>query len=169
MYSLVLILHRLGWVLLALIAVVAVVAPQPSRHLTIETGPAGGSYHAAAVRYAASLQQQGLEVVIRPNDDSLTIIDHVNAADSAIDLGFVVQNVDPAKYPGVVSLGSTEYQPLFVFYRAELGDIDSLAQLKGRRLAFPARASATSETALNLLGQFGITETDTPMSFRTLT
>lgn len=169
MYSLVLILHRLGWVLLALIAVVAVVAPQPSRQLTIETGPAGGSYHAAAVRYAASLQQQGLDVVIRPNDDSLTIIDHVNAPDSAIDLGFVVQNVDPAKYPGVVSLGSTEYQPLFVFYRAELGDIDSLAQLKGRRLAFPARASATSETALTLLGQFGITETDTPMSFRTLT
>ncbi len=151
MYSLVLICQRLGWVLLALLVIVAVVAPQPSRHLTIETGPAGGSYHAAAVQYAAWLQQDGLDVTIKPNDDSLRIIDDVNDPKAQADLGFVVQQVDPKKYPGVVSLGSTEYQPLFVFYNASLGDIDNPAKLQGRRLAFPARDSATTEVALTLL------------------
>lgn len=169
MYSLVLICRRLGWLLLALLAVVAVVAPQPSRHLTIETGPLGGSYHAAAVEYAAWLTQHGLDVTIKPNDDSLRIIDHVNSPDADVDLGFVVQQVDASKYPGVVSLGSTEYQPLFVFYRADLGEIDNLAELKGRRLAFPARESATSKVALTLLQDFGVTEADTTMTFRTLT
>lgn len=169
MYSLVLICQRLGWVLLALLVIVAVVAPQPSRHLTIETGPTGGSYHAAAVEYAAWLKQHGLDVTIRPKDDSLHIIDDVNAPDSHVDFGFVVQQVDPSKYPNVVSLGSTEYQPLFAFYKADLGDIDNLAKLKGRRLAFPARDSATTEVALTLLQHFGVTEANTPMTFSTLT
>ena len=69
MYTLVLILLRFGWLVAPVLAVIAIVAPQPSRHITIETGPVGGSYHAAALKYAVWLKQHGLKVKLKAHSE----------------------------------------------------------------------------------------------------
>lgn len=137
----------------------------PPRTVVIETGPVGGSYHANALQYASRLRAAGLHVDVRPNPQSLQTVDHIQAGSPRVDIGFTAQSVEADRYPHVRSAGVIELQPLFVFYNIGIGRVDSLATLKGKRLVMPPERSATSQSARQVLQQFGVDPTNTRFSY----
>ena len=72
-------------------------------------------------------------------------------ADSGVDVGFIQGGAGSAgEAPGLASLGSLYYEPLWILYRGS-APLDRLSQLKGRRIAVGAEGSGTRKLALQLL------------------
>jgi TRAP-type uncharacterized transport system substrate-binding protein len=137
----------------------------PPKTVVIETGPAGGSYHQNALHYARKLEAAGLQVEIRPNPQSLETINHINAGNPRTDIGFTVQALDRTRYPNAVSAGIVELQPLFIFYNVGLGKLQTLVNLRGKRLVMPPENSASAEAARAVLGLYGITVQNTRFTY----
>lgn len=153
---------------LGLLIGLGVVLAAPPDAVVIETGPVGGGYYDTAVKYQAALRARGIRAILRPKADSLSIINDVAVPTSGVDIGFAAQDIARADYPGVVSLGRTEVQPLFVFCGDSLGQAGDLSQLRGHRIVMPPQRSATSEAALRVLKLFGVSEENTSVSFMPL-
>lgn len=151
-------------VLVAIAAIIIYRAIPPSR-ITIETGPKGGSYYEQALRYKAGLKSHGITANLQPNPQSLEIIRKIDSA-PGIRIGFVAQKIDPKKFAHVRSLGAIQLQPLFIFCRKNSGNIETLADLRGKRIVMPPEQSATSEAALYLLRQFGVNKQNTTIAFQ---
>jgi len=137
----------------------------PPDVVVIETGPVGGTYHRNAERYAELMRAKGFNVELRPNPDSLTIVDHVSRRENGAVIGFTGQEIDTVRTPDAVSVAVVEFQPLFLFYDIALGRMGSPVNLKGRRIVMPFEDSATSKAALDLLGLYGITRENSDITF----
>jgi hypothetical protein len=71
------------YILVALLLTGAISRAIPPSHITIATGPIGGSYSQHAPKYKQELQSRGIAVTLRPDPDSVKIISHVEAAQPA--------------------------------------------------------------------------------------
>lgn len=157
--------RRWRWVVVGAVALAALLATilwstLPRGTVVLGAGPEGGTYAQHAAAYAAELQRLGVDSRIVHIGDSLTIVDRVNGPCPCLDVGFTAQQVDPAKYPDVVSAGAIELQPLFLFVRKGLLPADSLAVLRGRRVVAPLAQSATAQAARDVLSHFGVHPAD---------
>jgi TRAP-type uncharacterized transport system substrate-binding protein len=164
-------LTRHGWLVFAMFVagfLGALFWMLPPRTLVIETGPVGGTYYQEAVKYQGAMKKLGFRMVLRPRDDSMRLIGDVSDRASGVDIGFIAQAVDPAKFPGVTTLGSIGYQPLFLFQRAGLPPVTRPVQLRGLRVGLAAQGSATSAAAMSLLGAFGVTPGNAQLTHATL-
>lgn len=128
----------------------------PHGVVMLGAGPEGGTYAQHAAAYAAELHRLGVDSRVVHIGDSLDIIERVNGPCPCLDVGFTAQQVDPARYPDVVSAGAIELQPLFLFVRKGLAPADSLSALQGRRVVAPLERSATSQAARDLLDHYGV-------------
>src|SRR5579872_2810631 len=129
---------RIAVIALALgIAIFAVIHALPPRTITIETGPVGGSYADVATKYGNIMREHGIHVVLRPNADSLDIINDVERAGSGVDIGFTAQEVRREQFPNTAAAGAVELQPLFVFYNIGMGAIATPTNLRGKRIVLP--------------------------------
>ncbi len=133
---------------LLIVAVLLILAyrwidPQPPKTVTMATGPAGSAYAEFGKRYAAALKANGIEVVLKPTDGSLNNLELLRKGEA--DVAFVrggSADVAADEEAGLLSLGALFYEPLWVFYRAELehkinhrsGPLTRLTQLKGLRV-----------------------------------
>ncbi len=165
-------MRGLRWLLYLISAgliAIAVIRAIPPKRVVIETGPIGGSYYETARKYQALLQLHGVDVELKVNPDSLDIINHVEHGTDGVQVGFTAQRVQRENYPNTVSLGSTEVQPLYIFYSTGLGQVNSLTGLRGRRIVMPPERSATSEAALRVLQDYGVTKANSQISFMPLT
>jgi len=149
----------------ALIALlVAAYRAIPPSHVTIATGPIGGSYYESAEKYQRALKMAGVTVNLHPVPNSLDIAKEVNRGTNDIEIGFVAQALNPENYRHTLSLGAIEQQPLFIFVAKSLGTIGTPAGLRGRRLVMPPLRSASSEAALSLLAHYGVTPANTAIT-----
>ncbi|HEY0093119.1 MAG TPA: TAXI family TRAP transporter solute-binding subunit, partial [Archangium sp.] len=83
-------------------------------------------------------------------------------ATAQADVAFVQSGASTGeKAPGIVSLGSLSYVPLWVFYRGE--PIDDVLALKGKRIAIGASESGTHALALTLLSVNGVEKAPTEL------
>lgn len=162
---------QFGWMMVLVVApvgIAAMFATFPPKSITIETGPIGGSYYNSAAMYRDYLEARGIGVRLHPVDTTSGIIFDVNEHDSDADAGFADRPVDPDQIPNVTYLGSTEYEPLFAFARRSAPNFSGFASLRGLRIGFPPRGSATAATALSILSAFGLSPDDANFSFRPL-
>jgi TRAP transporter TAXI family solute receptor len=156
-------------VLVTLVVVAAVLNARPPRDLTIETGPAGGSYYLDAVSYQKILKTRGIKLRLHERPNSLEIVQDVGTPHSGIDVGFVAQDASSSTDSPLFSLGQIELQPLFVFASADMGRRTVLNDLRGRKVVLPPANSATSAAALQVFQLYDITPDNTSFSFMPLT
>ncbi len=118
-------------------------APQPPKQVTLATGPAGSAYAAFGTHYAQALAVNGITVVQKPTDGSSDNLRLLRSGEA--DVAFVRGgSADPVadEAAGLTSLGSLFYEPLWVFYRADVarridpknGVLNSLTQFNGLRV-----------------------------------
>lgn len=140
---------------LAAAAVVWLWLSAPPSVITIASGPPGSSFHRHAEAYQKALAEEGVTLRILTTDGSSDNLKRLQAADSAVDVGFVQGGLVQSPPPDLVSLGSVAYQPLWVFYRGATR-IERLSELAGKRIGIGAPGSGTHALALLLLQLNGI-------------
>lgn len=132
------------------------VQPAPPRHLTIVTGAEGGAYYAFAERYRSILARHGVTLDIRSSSGSLENLALLMDAESDVEVGFAQGGTgSAANSPRIFSLGSIYYEPAWIFLRRTL-EVQTLAELRGRRVAVGPDGSGTRVLALQLLALNGV-------------
>jgi hypothetical protein len=149
-------LALVGLPLLALVAAAFWIAyhfvkPAPPDTFVLATGREEGGYHAMGLRYKELLEREGITVVLKSSAGSMENLKDLADEDSEVEVAFVQGgNGDADDYPGLESLGSVYYEPIWIFYRgAKLGD--QLRQLSGKRIAIGTTGSGTRRLATQLL------------------
>jgi len=141
---------------LALIAVAAWLTVKsvrfaPPHIIRFVSGPDGSSYRNQAERYKKIIEGYGVKVEILASRGALDNLQRLAAPHSQVDVGFVQGGLsDGVDTSHLASLGSVFAQPLMVYARAPQ-PLDSLAPLKGKRLALGPEGSGTRVLALKLL------------------
>lgn len=125
--------------------------PAPPRHVIMSTGVAGGGYAEFGARYAQILARHGITLELHETEGSVENVRLLGDAKSGVQVALVQSGIgSPETTPGLVSLGSVAYEPLWVFCRGPQR-LDDLGQLRGRRLAIGPPGSGTHELSLGLL------------------
>lgn len=153
---------------IAAILAAAVRQDRPPHDLTIETGPAGGSYYEAAMQYQAILAARGIRVQVKPKANSLELLQDVTDPAAGIDAGFVAQDLSASKTVPAYAIGQIQLQPLFIFANAELGRRSSIDDLRGRKILLPPQNSATVAAALKVFQLYDISPDNTSFTYAPL-
>ncbi len=105
------------------------------RKICIGTGDPSGAYYAFAQRYRETLAREGITLEIRNTAGSAENIKLLEAKEGGVDIAFVQGGIgDPAAQPGLRSLCSLYFEPLWVFYHRSL-QVRRLPDLRGKRIA----------------------------------
>jgi len=127
------------------------IRPAPPDTLVITTGAPDGAYYAYAQKYRAILARDRVKLELRLSAGSVENLARLADPKGAVDVGFVQGGTGNAeRMPGLVSLGSLYYEPLWIFYRAPR-ELTTLRGLRGMTIAVGAENSGTSALALELL------------------
>ena len=131
------------------------VAPAPPRHLRLAAGQPGGAYAKFAKHYRVALAENGITAEIVTTAGSVQNLALLNAPDSGVNVAFVQGGTgDPVQEPGLRSIASLYYEPVWLFVRGNAPD--RLSQLRGKRIALGIEGSGTRAVALTLLAANGI-------------
>lgn len=151
------------WPALSLLLVLLLVAiwvadPAPPRQIWVATGPEGSSNQALGKKYADYFEKRGITMHLVPTEGSVENVQLLKDRDSRVMAGFVMAGAAEKHAPGILTLGSINYQPLWCFYQAEVpiaSPIDRQRMLLNSTLNFSTPNSGTyllSQKVLSLLG-----------------
>lgn len=130
--------------------------PSPPSKITIATGPRGTTLDYYGQRYRDGLVKAGIQVVLRTTAGGVENFRLINDPRSGVDLAMVGGGEgNSGEAPDLVSLGTTFYVPLWVFYPSALS-IDDLAQLEGKRIAVGPEGSGVRHQAERLLNEVDV-------------
>ncbi len=130
----------------------------PPQKVRIATGdPNLGAYAKFGHEYEEQLAPFGLEAELVKSSGSRENLELL--INGEVDLAFVqagiFEDVD-TKAVDVRSLAAVYLAPIWVFYRAELGSVDYLSELAGKKLALGPQGSGTQVIAQRLLIANGV-------------
>jgi TRAP transporter TAXI family solute receptor len=132
------------------------IKPAPPKRLVIATGGEGGAYQRFGAAYRPLIERFGLEVVELPSAGAVENLAWLRDRGKDLDVAFMQGGIGAGEdNEGLVSLGSIYFEPLWVFYRAG-AELESLAQLKGKRIAIGGEGSGTRKLGLDLLEASGV-------------
>src|SRR6185436_10694173 len=135
---------------------VAVWKPAPPRELKMATGPAGSAYAEYGARYRERLARSGIQLTLVPTEGAVANLALLRDAVSGVGAGFVqAGTTTAAESPGLVSLGTVFYEPLWLFERG-LDPKAGFAALAGRRISIGREGSGTRALALRILDLGGV-------------
>ncbi|CAA6826300.1 MAG: TRAP transporter solute receptor, TAXI family [uncultured Thiotrichaceae bacterium] len=137
--------------------------PQPAANtLRIATGSEEGAYYQYAEEYQKHLRAEGVDLEILPTAGSVEALKLLQ--EKQVDLAFIQGGVAKDIPKGELhSIASLFYEPLWGFYRKDLGTIAYLHELQGKRLAVGIEGSGTQALTLQLLSDNGIQPDNTKL------
>lgn len=139
-------------------AAVIPLRPLPPRTVIMVTGPEGGAYNEFGKRYREILAREGIELRLLPTAGALENLAALSDPRSGVSVGFLQGGATSAKdSPGLESLGTVFYEPLWFFYRSAFRG-RGLEGLRGRRISIGPEGSGTRALSLELLARNGIDE-----------
>ena len=131
------------------------VEPSPPREIVIATGQTDGQYVAAAMAYAEVFAENGITLTIRETAGSVENIDLL-LNDDSVDLAIVQGGARADLAPdSLESLASLYFEPLWVFYRADL-PVEELSDLAGLTICVGQPGSGSRALTTLLLEENGI-------------
>lgn len=150
------------WVILILIGLAVFIheiRPFPPRIITMATGQPNSTYEDLGDWYEQYFSQHGVKLVRKQTDGAVENLQKLNAGD--VDVAFSQGGLGLPHGTEAVSLGSVQYEPLWLFYRGpEFKGADPLVFLKNRKLSIGAEKSGTRAFVLDLINQHQLKEED---------
>lgn len=135
---------------------VYVVRPLPPFHLKLATGQPNSSLEALGKKYADYFEKNGVRLELVPTAGAYENIELLKQGkvDAAFSLGGSIVGSDA---PNVVSLGSVEYQPFWLFYRgAEYDGTSPSRFFQGKTFSVNIPGSGTRHLTEKILAMHGI-------------
>ena len=131
--------------LLILIAALWLADPAPPRHVLMATGPAGSATETLGKQYAAYFARQGITLELVPTEGSVENVKRLQDQNDPVMAGFVMSGAAAPHTPGIQTLGSINYQPLWCFYRspAPLSGTARIADILGNKVNVGTPESGT--------------------------
>jgi len=156
--------------LLALITLVIWLAkPAPPTHVLLGTGAIGDSYEELGMQYVEFFKKNGVTLELEKTkgaEENIQLIkDKTHRMQAAFIQGGVITSREQAQ--GLQSLGSVDYEPLWIFYRKDLFGSDLLPSYEflEHPISIGEPGSGTYFHALHLLQ---LTHRDLSKNFKTL-
>jgi TRAP-type uncharacterized transport system substrate-binding protein len=153
----------------ALVLAYYLLDPAPPKRVVLATGPERSAYEEFGRRYAMELKRQGIEVILKGTTGSRENLRLLRDGKQDVELAFVqggasetirTPEEDKKKEdePSVVSLGSLFYEPVWLFYRAEVAKrinkqavLTQIPQLRGLKVNVGVRGSGTPGLTTRIL------------------
>jgi TRAP-type uncharacterized transport system substrate-binding protein len=130
-------------------------ATLPPRTIVMATGAEGGANHELGIRYREILAKAGVNLQLLPTTGGLENLARLRDPRSGVDVGFLQGGTTTKKEsPDLESLGTISYEPLWLFYRSEIGG--GIQALRGRRLSIGPEGSAGRALALEVVKRIKI-------------
>ncbi len=137
------------WLLMLIAGVTVLLAftrPLPPKDVYLAVGQSGSTFEALGNKFVPYFAEQGITLHIvntSGSEHSLADLDNVNNTVSAALMVGGLASKD--QYPRLVSLGSIEYAPLWLFYRGQTSKNDALVSpLSAKRIAVGPVGSGTT-------------------------
>jgi len=144
-------------------AVVVALRPFPPRTVTMATGPEGGDYYEVGKRYRELLAKSGIELRLLPTGGGLENMARLRDPRSKVEVSFLNAGITSQKEsPGLESLGTIFYEPLWFFYRSAYKG-KGVESLRGRKISIGPEGSETRALTLELLARNGIDQNFAPL------
>jgi TRAP-type uncharacterized transport system substrate-binding protein len=142
--------YFVGTIVILLIASGFIVRTLPPRTIAMATGPEGSADYEFAVRYREILAQSGVKLRLLPTTGSLDNLAQLRDPKSGVGVGFIQDGTTTRKEsPELGSLGTVFYEPLWFFYRSDIGE--GMQALRGRRVSIGPEGSGSRALALELI------------------
>ncbi|MGD0524555.1 MAG: TAXI family TRAP transporter solute-binding subunit [Polyangiaceae bacterium] len=133
------------------------VVTAPPHRLVIATDEPDGYFTRTARLYGERLAAQGVTLDIVTTRGSIENLARLNTPGGDVDVAFVHGGLTDAKRsPRLESLGSVSFDPVWVVYRASLGELDALPKLRRRKVGVGREGSGTESLARTILGACGV-------------
>jgi TRAP-type uncharacterized transport system substrate-binding protein len=152
---------REAWLLIlllivALSTVIWLAKPAPPKHVLMATGAPGGIYENLAKQYVEFFKKNGVILELVSTKGAEDNINRLKDKDDKLQAAFIqgglVKSREQAQ--GLLSLGSLDYEPLWIFYRRSMFSVDDLKHrydFLDHPVAIGVPGSGTYEHALRLL------------------
>jgi TRAP-type uncharacterized transport system substrate-binding protein len=143
-----------------------VLKPTPPKRVVMATGSDQGAYAAFGKRYAEELRRRGVEVELRTTAGSRENLRLLKDEKSGVGIAFIQggssesarAQAEQEADPGLMSLGSMFYEPVWIFYRADSakrkardGVLREIADFRGLRVNVGPRGSGIPGMVSRLL------------------
>lgn len=126
------------------------VEPAPPNEIEIATGDSGGAYYAFASQYRKEAARSGVALNLRKTSGSIENLRLLRDDSSGIQIALVQGGTGDAAAPGLMSLASLYYEPVWLFHRGDR-PIARLTELRGRHISIGPEGSGTRAVALRLM------------------
>ncbi len=104
------------------------------------TGPEGSAYREFGERYRSALARDGIDLELVPSRGNVENLARLKDASSGVSVGFVAGGLTTEKAsPGIESLGTVSYEPIWIFCRAASADAQ-FGDLRGKRISIDLEA-----------------------------
>jgi len=121
----------------------------PPRTVVMATGAEGGANYELGIRYREILAKSGVKLQLLPTTGSMENLAQLRDPRSGVDVGFVQGGTTTRKEsPGLESLGTIFYEPLWLFIRSGIGN--DIQALRGQRVSIGPEGSGGRALALDL-------------------
>jgi hypothetical protein len=138
------------------------VRPAPPRHIVMATGQPEGSYYHVGQKYRQILAQDGIDLELRVTEGAVQNLRLLENGE--VDVAFLQGGLGTlARSDALISLGSLYYEPVWVFYRADL-PIKRYPGVKGLRIDIGGKETGGRIVAQQVLDFIRITPQNTPIT-----
>jgi TRAP-type uncharacterized transport system substrate-binding protein len=128
--------------------------PTPPHSVTMAIDPEGSFTAELGKRYRELLAQSGIELKLVSTAGAVDSMARLRDPKSDISVAIVPAGIsDPRQSPGLVSLGSLYYEPIWLFYRGKV--LEKPEQLRGLRISIGPEGSAGRALSLEFLERAG--------------
>jgi TRAP-type uncharacterized transport system substrate-binding protein len=161
-------LRDIAWLVAIAVALLALAGwglsrlapPPPPKKIVMSTGAADGAYHAYAARYREILAEYGIDLVLMPSRGAQENLERLRNRTDGVEVALVQSGLTRAEEPGIASLGSVFYEPIWIFYR-DKRVLERSFELAGRKIAIGASGSGTAELGRALAASSGLDQPPT--------
>lgn len=124
----------------------------------IISGAEGRPYHKLALRYQTFLESNGVKVEVRTSEGSIRNLQQIRDPASGVKAALIQGGVTtPEKAAGLLSMGRVLTEPVWVYVNCrDAQKIQSLRDLKGKRILIGGDGSGTRYLARQLLADYGV-------------
>ena len=145
-------------IVLGFVLIIFFTRPLPPWQVTLAVGQPGSTTEQIGKRYQEIFAQEGVTLNLVNTAGSRESIVEADDANTPINAGFLLGGIArKGDFPHLVSLGSVQYLPLWLFYRgSEYKGADAINYFRGKPIAIGIEGSGTEQLLTRILAMRGV-------------